>query len=182
MTFWNTNLFKATLRHGVMLGSALALSGCLSLTPEPPASLLTLTPTATVPAGAAMTGTAETSIKIIEPETPQRLNVTRVPVQVDDTEIAYLQDAFWVERPSRLFRRLLAETVRTKTNRLVIDGDDPSFISGSQLRGTLREFGYDVRSSSAIVRFDAIRAGADGAIETRRFESVQSGVLAEAAL
>ena len=163
------------------IGLAIALSGCVSLGgAEPPASLLTLTPDTAVPAGAGVSGTAETAIKIMEPEAPQRLAVNRVPVQVTDTEIAYLQDAVWVERPTRLFRRLLAETIRARGDRLVIDGDDPGIAASLQLRGTMRNFGYDARTSSVVVRFDAIRAAADGAIEAKRFESVQAGVLAEA--
>lgn len=157
-----------------------SLSGCISLGSEPPPSLLTLTSDTPVSAGTVATGTPDTAIKIVEPEAPQRLGVPRVPVQVSDTEIAYLKDAVWVERPTRLFRRLLAEKIRARGNRLVIDGDDPGMVASAQLRGTLRNFGYDARSSSVIVRFDAIRAAADGGIETKRFESVQSGVLAEA--
>ncbi|MDN3646108.1 ABC-type transport auxiliary lipoprotein family protein [Pontixanthobacter aestiaquae] len=168
------------LRGSLAFGLAIALSGCISLGSEPPPSLLTLTPDTSVPAGAGASGTAETAIKIMEPEAPQRLAVSRVPVQVTDTEIAYLKDAIWVERPTRLFRRLLAETIRARGERLVIDGDDPGIVASAQLRGILRNFGYDARTSSVIVRFDAIRAGADGGIETKRFESVQSGVLAEA--
>ncbi len=168
------------LRGSLAFGLAIALSGCISLGSEPPPSLLTLTPETAVPAGAGATGTAETAIKIIEPEAPQRIAVNRVPVQVTDTEIAYLKDATWVERPTRLFRRLLAETIRSRGERLVIDGDDPGIVASAQLRGTLRNFGYDARSSSVVVRYDAIRAAADGGIETKRFESVQSGVLAEA--
>ena len=169
------------LKTGLAISLVLGLSGCLSFGAEPPESLLTLTPTSIVAAGVAATGTRETAIKIIEPEAPQRLNVTRVPVQVDDTEIAYLTDATWVEKPTRLFRRLLAETVRVRTGRFVIDGDDPALIASVQLRGIMREFGYDVRSSSVVVRFDAIRVGADGGAETKRFESIQPGIAAEAA-
>jgi cholesterol transport system auxiliary component len=157
---------------------ATTLSGCISLSSEPPASLLTLTPTTAVPAGTSASGTAAPAIKIIEPEAPQRLAVTRVPVQVNDTEIAYLKEAVWVERPTRLFRRLLADTIRARGDRLVIDGDDPGIIASAQLRGILRNFGYDARNSSVIVRFDAIRDGADGGIETQRFESIQQNVIA----
>jgi len=174
-------MMKALTRGGMTAGLAIALSGCLSLSVEPPESLLTLTSTVTVPAGASVTSTADNAIKIIEPEAPQKLNVTRVPVQVDATEIAYLENAVWVERPTRLFRRLLAETLRARTNRLVIDGDDPRLVAKSQLRGTLRDFGYDARSSSVIVRFDAIRATGLDTVETKRFESIQPGVAAEAA-
>lgn len=167
-------------RGSFVFGAAMLLAGCISFGPEPPPSLLTLTADASVPAGTAASGTAATAIKIIEPEAPQRLAVTRVPVQINDTEIAYLKDASWVERPTRLFRRLLAETIRARGERLVIDGEDPGIVASSELRGTLRDFGYDARSSSVIVRFDAVRAAADGGIETRRFESVESGVLAQA--
>lgn len=167
-------------RGSLLCGAALLLAGCISFGPEPPPSLLTLTPDASAPAGTAASGTAATAIKILEPEAPQQLAVTRVPVQINDTEIAYLKDASWVERPTRLFRRLLAETIRARGERLVIDGEDPGIVASSELRGTLRDFGYDARSSSVIVRFDAVRAAADGGIETRRFESVESGVLAQA--
>ncbi len=174
------HVMKPLIRGTVAACLAVALTGCVSFGAEPPESLLTLTPTSVVPAGAAATGTHESAIKIVEPESPQRLNVTRVPVQIDDTEIAYLQDAVWVERPTRLFRRLLAETTRARTNRLVIDGDDPGLTANSQLRGTLRNFGYDARTSSVVVRFDAVRATGENTIETKRFESVQPGVIAEA--
>ncbi|MXO89456.1 ABC-type transport auxiliary lipoprotein family protein [Pontixanthobacter aquaemixtae] len=169
-----------TTRGSLALGAALLLAGCISFGAEPPPSLLTLTATTPVPAGAAASGTADTAIKIIEPEAPQRLGVPRVPVQINDTEIAYLKDATWVERPTRLFRRLLAETIRSRGNRLVIDGDDPGVVANAQLRGTLRDFGYDARTSSVVVRFDAIRASSEGGVETRRFESIQPGVIAEA--
>ena len=160
--------------------SALMLSGCISLSAEPPESLLTLTATSIVPSGAVTSGTSATALRILEPEVPQRLAVTRVPVQVDATEVAYLKDAVWVEKPSRLFRRLLAETIRARSGRMVIDSDDPALLATAQLRGTLRDFGYDVPSGSVVVRFDAIRDAANGGVETRRFESIIPGVAAEA--
>ncbi|MFZ1741611.1 MAG: ABC-type transport auxiliary lipoprotein family protein [Pontixanthobacter sp.] len=172
-------MFKAPLVLAALLGLSVGLSGCISLSAEPPESLLTLTPTSTITAGATSSGTIETAIKIMEPEVPQQLNVARVPVQVDATQIAYLKDAVWVEKPARLFRRLLAETIRAKSSRLVIDGEDPGLVAKSQLRGNLRDFGYDAASSSVVMRFDAIRAGADGSVETRRFESIQPGIAAE---
>jgi cholesterol transport system auxiliary component len=48
------------------------------------------------------------------------------------------------------------------------------------VRGTLTEMGYDVRSQSAVVRFDAIRVDAKGNATTRRFEARESGVTPEA--
>lgn len=161
--------------------AALALAGCLSLGgAEPPPALLTLTPAVSAPSGSGTTGTSADALTVIEPEAPARLAVTRVPVQVDDANVAYLKDAVWVEKPARLFRRLLSETIGAKTGRIVIDGLDPTIKTTQQLRGRLLDFGYDARTSSVVVRFDAIRAGAEGSVTTRRFESIVPGVAAEA--
>lgn len=158
------------------LAIALALSGCVSLGGEVPDSLLTLTSENAAPAGSGASATRASAIAINVPEAAAELDVLRVPVQVDATEIAYLKDAVWVEKPARLFRRVLAETVRAQSGAFVIDGDDPGLAADQRLRGTLRNFGYDARSSSVVVRFDAIREGGDHSVETRRFEAVESGV------
>ena len=162
------------------LAAGLSLAGCISFGEDPPASLLSLKPTAAIAPGAGVSGDIAEGIAVIEPDASARLDVTRVPVQVDDTSVAYLKDAVWVEKPSRLFRSLLAETIRAKGNRLVIDGDDPGLTPKNQLRGTLREFGYDARTMSVVVRYDAIRDVNGQAVMTRRFESVVPGVAAEA--
>lgn len=162
-------------------GLALALAGCLSLGSEPPESLLTLTPDATAPGGAVVQGDVASAIAVLEPGAPQSINVTRVPVQVNDAEIAYLQDAVWVEKPARLFQRLLAETIRAKSGRLVIDAETASVGAATRLQGSLGAFGYDARTSSVVVRYDAVRTGAGDSVETRRFEAVVPGVPAEAA-
>lgn len=162
------------------LASALALTGCISFGAEPPPSLLTLTSNATGAAGAGASGNAATALVLSEFEAPARLDVNRVPVQVTASEIAYLKDAVWVEKPTRLFRRLLAETIRTRSNRVVIDGDDPGVLADSRLSGVLREFGYDVATGSVVVSFDAVRNGEGTAVTTRRFEAVVPGVPAEA--
>ena len=161
-------------------GLATVLAGCISFGEDPPPSLLTLTPTVSAPAGTGGQGGSDTAIAVIEPGAPQSLNVTRVPVQVTDTEIAYVKDAVWVEKPARLFQRLLAETIRTRSGRVVVDGDDPAVPTTMQLQGTLREFGYDARTGSVVVRFDAIRGGEGDSIATRCFEAVVPGVAAEA--
>jgi len=87
----------------------------------------------------------------------------------------------WVEKPARLFRRLIAETIRTQSNRVVIDGDDPGVLADNRLTGTLRQFGYDARSGSVVVVFDAVRPGQGSDVVTRRFEATVPGVLPETA-
>lgn len=157
-----------------------ALAGCISLGPDTPAQLLTLTPAATAAVGTGASGSEATAITLVEFEAPARLDVTRVPVQIDDSQVAYLADATWVEKPARLFRRLVAETLRAQSDRVVIDGDDPGVLSTTRVTGVVREFGYDARTSSVVVRFDAIRteAGAAG-VTTRRFEAIIPNVAAE---
>lgn len=161
--------------------SALALAGCVSLTPEPPESLLTLTPARTVPAGATVAGTAATALAVIEPAADQRLNVVRVPVQTSDASLAYLQDAVWVEKPARLFRQLLAETIRAGGSRLVVAEGDLGYSAANKLTGRLLDMGFDATTGSVVVRFDAVLQGADGQVRTRRFESRVPGVAPTAA-
>lgn len=166
--------------------AAIALAGCVSIGGgEPPESLLTLTSTATAPEGAGARAGGETSegaIAVLTPEAPAKLDVLRVPVTVSETEIAYLKEAYWVEKPARLFRRLLGETLRTRTDALVIDTDDAPIEPRVKLRGTLIDMGYDAPSNSAIVRFEAVRTDIDGNAVSRRFEAIESGIPAEAAV
>ena len=160
--------------------AALALSGCLSLGKDPPDSLLNLTPTRQAVAGTGSTGTAENALAILELQAPQKLNVTRVPVTTSDSSLAYLKDAEWVEKPARLFGRLLADTVRAKGNRLLVGGTDLEFTAASKLSGTLSAMEYDAATGSAIVRFDAVLIGNDSNVTTRRFEATVPGVTPEA--
>ncbi len=160
---------------------ALALAGCVSLTPDPPDSLLTLTPLRTAPAGTTTAGTAATALAVLEPATDQRLNVVRVPVQTSDASLAYLQDAVWVEKPARLFRQLLAETIRAGGSRLVVAEGDLGYGAATKLSGRLLDMGFDAASGSVVVRFDAVLQGADGQVRTKRFESRVPGVAPDAA-
>ncbi|MDP3905814.1 ABC-type transport auxiliary lipoprotein family protein [Novosphingobium sp.] len=173
------------LRLAAATAAALALTGCLGLGGgKPPPSLLSLTPTMVAPAGALASGTGATAIMVMEPETDKRLAVQRVPVQVSATSVAYLKDALWVERPARLFRGLLAETLRAYTQqagaaRLVLEDDQASPLVTTRLSGRLLDMGYDAQAMTAVVRFDAFRTGPKGEVTTRRFESVVPGVAAE---
>jgi cholesterol transport system auxiliary component len=159
---------------------AALLAGCVSFGADPPASLLTLTSARAVPAGASTTAQAGAALAVLEPNTEQRLNVTRVPVQMTDSSLAYLQDAVWVEKPARLFQNLLAETIRAKGNRLVVREGDLGYNAVTQLSGQLLDMGYDVASASVVVRYDGVLQTANGQVLTRRFESRVPGVPAEA--
>ena len=150
---------------------AVPLGGCLNFGGETPTQLLTLTPTQTAPAGFATTGSAASALSVLEPGTSQRLAVARVPVQTSDSSLAYLKDAVWVEKPARLFQSLVAETIRTKGNRLVVSEDDLGQRAITTLSGQLLDMGYDVATGSVVVRYDGVLQRPDGQVQTRRFES-----------
>ena len=158
---------------------AATLTGCVSFGPKVPDTLLDLTPVNPVPAGTTTSGSYSGAILVLEPSAEQRLAVTRVPVQIDDANVAYIKKTMWVERPSRLFQRLIAETIRAKGSRLVVETDPGS--SGLRLSGRLLDMGYDARSQSVVVRYDAVKERGGGKVETRRFESIVPGVTAESA-
>lgn len=171
-----------TLNHRsilIALPLLLALPGCISLGGPPPESLLTLSPDSRAPVGAGVSGADRPVIAVLAIDTPAKLDVLRVPVAVSDTELAYLKEAFWVEKPARLFRRLVGETIRSRGNAMVLDGDDTATLATTTLRGTLIDMGYEASTSAAVVRFDAVRLDAEGKVTTRRFEARETGVPAE---
>lgn len=171
-----------TMKHRsilVALPLLLALPGCISLGGPPPESLLTLNPEARAPVGAGVSGADRPVIAVLAIDTPAKLDVLRVPVAVSDTELAYLQEAFWVEKPARLFRRLVGETIRSRGNAMVLDGDDTTTLATTTLRGTLIDMGYEASASAVVVRFDAVRRDGEGKVSTRRFEARETGVPAE---
>src|SRR6185295_44753 len=73
--------------------------------------------------------------------------------------------------PARLFRHLLAETLRAKGSRLVFEDAEAMAAGRTRLAGRLLAFGYDAPSRAAVVRYDAVREGPGGVIATRRFEA-----------
>lgn len=167
----------ATLRGVGAAALVLALSGCLGLGGgKPPPTLFTLTADKMLAAGSVFSGNTAQSLIVLDPETDQSLAVTRIAVQLDESNVAYLAKAAWVERPSRLFGAVLAETIRSGGKRLVFDGDDGLASSRNRLGGRLSAFGYDAREQAVVVRFDAVLAGPAGAVTTRRFEAKVPGV------
>jgi len=172
---------RLPLKLAALGATAAMLAGCVSFGAEPPERLYTLTPTVGVPAGTTVDGRVDNAVAVLEPGVAQRLNVTRIPVQVDYASIAYLQDAVWVERPARLFQHLVAETIRVRRGRLVLDDGPAMYSAPTKLAGQLAEMGYDVASSTVIVRYDAMLTLPGGEVRTRRFEASVPGVTADAA-
>ena len=176
----STNMTMHKYKILAAMASLGVLSGCISLGSEPPEQLLTLTPSVAIPAGAAAEGEIAAALAVQVPNTTQRLNVTRVPVTTSDSSLAYLEDAFWVEKPAQLFRNVLAETIRAKGNRMVVGAGELEYVARNQLAGQLVDMGYDATTGSVVVRYDAVLRGDEGTIRTRRFEETIPGVLPEA--
>lgn len=174
----------ARLLRLIALGALpLVLAGCVSIGggKKAPPELLTLTPAVSAPAGSTASGSPAAALLVLEPETDQHLAVLRVPVQVDAARIAYLKDAVWIERPARLFRALLAETLRARGGLLVLEDNQAIVpVAGTRLAGRLIAMGYDAPGQAVVVRYDAIRTTSGGAVQTRRFESVLPGIPAKA--
>lgn len=163
------------------LASLAALSGCVSFGGgDPPDQLLTLTPSASVAAGTGADGAVANALSVQVPSVTQRLNVTRIPVTTSDSSLAYLADAFWVEKPAQLFRNVLSETIRARGNRLVVSGGELEFAARTQLSGALVEMGYDATRGGVVLVYDAVLELPEGTVRTRRFEARIAGVPAEA--
>ncbi|WP_230482563.1 ABC-type transport auxiliary lipoprotein family protein [Sphingomonas sp. Leaf21] len=156
----------------IVLLAALPLAGCISFGAKPPPSLLTLQAQSAPTVGQTQDSGQGKSITIAVPSAPQELATARVPVQEDATSIAYVKNAQWAEPPTRLFARLMADTLTARAGRVVLSARDSIGDPGDRLGGELRQFGMDATRREAVVMFDASlqRDGQTG-IEKRRFEA-----------
>ena len=154
------------------LAAALPLAGCISFGAKPPASLLTLTAAAAPAIGQDQNSATGRAITIEVPTSPQSLATARVPVQTGETSIAYVEKALWAEPPTRLFARLLADTMTARTGRVVVSSVQAVGDPGAHLGGELRNFGIDGQTRVAVVTFDGslMRVATKGGVEKRRFE------------
>src|SRR3546814_9464189 len=86
------------------------LSACISFGGKAPEQLLSLTAESSLPAGTVRNVAVGAGLVVAVPETPRKIDTYRVAVQVDETSIAYVADTQWVDRPGRLFQRLLSRS------------------------------------------------------------------------
>ncbi len=163
--------FRPVLRL-LPVGSLLPLAACISFGADPPERLLTLNAASQPEAGQAQSSRTGRAIVVQVPSSPAAIANTRVPVRTGDTALAYVKDAQWSEPPTRLFARLVSDTVTARAGMVVLTPaqsfDDPS----ANLGGELRYFGLDAATREAVVTFDAslTRAG-QTTVEKRRFEA-----------
>jgi cholesterol transport system auxiliary component len=165
------------LRAAAPLALALAVGGCslgslLGGGGKTPPWLLSLTPEAPAPASLARAANAGEAVTINVPIIAKELRTTRVPAQVGPTAVQYLENIAWVDTPDRLFKDLLAETVRRRTSRVVLDSRQSGLDPGLVVSGQLHRFGYDEAAQAVVVRYDGALSTQGGTrVETRRFEA-----------
>lgn len=155
---------------------ALAVGGCsvsgLLGGGKAPATLLTLTPEAPAIGEFTREAASGQSVTVTAPIISKELRTPRIPVQVTATDVQYVADAQWSDTPDKLFANLVAETIRRRTNRIVLDPNVTGLDPGLVLSGQLQSFGYDATTGQAVVRFDGTVSTAGGTrVETRRFEA-----------
>lgn len=158
------------IRTAIVL-SAVLLGGCISLGPKTPASLLTLTPAIAPAVNATRVASVGNTLLINALSAPQAIATTRVPVYDGASQLAYVKDAVWNDAPTRLFTRLLSDTISARTDKIVLSLRQANLDPGSQLSGQLQNFGIDPATLQAVVTFDATITRGGGQIETRRFEA-----------
>lgn len=160
------------LRNALCVATAaLSLSACVSFGGKAPPSMLVLTSDSNVAGGTSKSGASGEALIVLLPETPRKLDTNRVPVQVDDSNIAYIKDAVWADKPSRLMQMLLMENIAAKNNRLVLNETDAGGKAQLYLSGSLLEFGLDESASEAVVVYDAVKINRGQTVEKKRFES-----------
>ncbi len=168
-----THLKRMNIRPATGLFLALLLSGCVSLAGKAPPSLLILSANKAVTSGTQRSGIATESVVVLIPDVPRKIDTNRVPVQVDSSQIAYLKNAFWADKPARLMQQLLIETIRAQSTRLVLSEVDAGGKAERTVSGTLMEFGINASKLEAVVVFDAVKLVRGKIVETKRFEARQ---------
>ncbi len=160
------------IKFPIALSLIMMTSACVSLgTAEAPPAFLVLTPQITSDTDSINSSNAADSVVVLIPDVPRRIDTNRVPVQISDSSIAYIQGAFWSDKPAKLMQELIAETITASNGTLVLDVAQSSGLAKNKISGTLSRFGIDEKELAAIVRYDAIKINADGMIEKRRFEA-----------
>lgn len=177
------NMARSTIFQRIMVPGLLALSlgACVSFGAKAPPSMLVLTSTSSVTSGTIRSAAANEALVVLMPQSPRKLETNRLPVQIDDSSIAYLKDAVWADKPARLMQLLLMETIASKSGRLVLNEVDTGGKGQQFLSGSLLEFGVDAASMEAVVVYDAVKLVRGQVVEKRRFEAKKSVTVMEAA-
>ncbi|MEY4999786.1 MAG: hypothetical protein RIS00_1830 [Pseudomonadota bacterium] len=160
----------ALIRKAMLVAPLVLLSGCVSFGTDAPPTMLVLKADSVVSAGNVKSGEVKDALVIMAPEAPRKLDTNRVAVQVDASNIAYLKDAIWSDKPTVLMQQLVTETLSARSPRLILTENESAGRADSSLSGQLLEFGIDSATMEAVASFDAVRSSRGSPIIKRRFE------------
>jgi cholesterol transport system auxiliary component len=148
------------------------LPACVRIGAKPPERLLTISSAAPAPAGEMLSGTTGDALFVDMPVVPRAIATLRVAVRDSNNSFAYVKDALWADTPGRQFQGVLAETIRTRAGRLVLDPGQYLARRGQMLEGNLLEFGIDAINRRAVVTYDASLMSMDGqSVKRQRFSA-----------
>lgn len=156
-----------------LIAAALMLTtGCVKFGGKVPERLLAITTASPAPAGETLSSNVDQALFVNLPATPRSIAPLRVAVRNGDNSFAYVKDAIWADTPARQFQAVLAETIRTRIGRLVLDPGQYLARRGQMLEGNLLEFGIDATSRRAVVTYDASLMAMDGqSLKRQRFSA-----------
>ena len=165
---------RALMRVTGPVALAISLAGCslggLLGGGKAPPVLYDLTATAPQAGAVVRQSSAGNAVTVRVPVISKELRTTRVPVQVNPSQVAYIEDLQWVDTPDRLFQKLISETIRRTTSRVVLDPQQPGLDPGISITGQLHQFGYDAQRGVVVGRYEAALASDGGAsVQSRTF-------------
>ncbi|APG62316.1 hypothetical protein LPB140_05290 [Sphingorhabdus lutea] len=160
---------KYMLKSALILPVIGLLSACISLGTDPLPSMLTLKSNQMLDAGQVKSLNNENGLVIALPLLPRKLDTTRIPVQIDDQNIAYLTQTAWVDKPNNLFQSLLMEQISAGSNFVVMDEEQGFGKNIQRISIKFHEFGIDSRTNQAMIIADVTRHHPVNMPITKRF-------------
>ncbi|CAM3980934.1 ABC-type transport auxiliary lipoprotein family protein [Serratia silvae] len=144
---------RQTLRLLVLI-AVIPLAACTIL-PESPIQQVYLLPAQ--PAAVAGGQVSERSVRIVQPNTSQFLNGTRIAVQPQGAEITSFSGSRWSDPAPLLLRNRLIQEFRTSGHFRSVSSDDDNLQADLELGGDLSSFQgvYDGERGEVVIRFDA---------------------------
>jgi cholesterol transport system auxiliary component len=144
---------RQTLRLLVLV-AVIPLAACTIL-PESPIQQVYLLPAQ--PVAVAGGQASERSVRIVQPNTSQFLNGTRIAVQPQGAEITSFSGSRWSDPAPLLLRNRLIQEFRTNGYFRSVSSDDDNLQADLELGGDLSSFQgvYDGDRGEVVIRFDA---------------------------
>ncbi|MBC3250847.1 membrane integrity-associated transporter subunit PqiC [Serratia fonticola] len=154
----------------LVLAAVMPLAACTILPPSPVQQvfLLPALPTA-VDGGLA----SKQTVRIVQPNSNQFLNGTRIAVQPQGSEITSFSGSRWSDPAPLLLRNRLIQEFRTNGHFRSVSSDDDNLQADLELGGDLVSFQgvYNGQQGEVVIRFDArlVRTSDREAIANRSF-------------